>query len=256
MKRLSALILFFCLTIPAAASGQTAAPRQYESVKFRQTAVRHRATVSLSRSEDRPDIFVLKVKGQGDFYSFRDVTWTSEAELKREDSLWTTLGSRTTIRKKQGQMIVEYKKVYDYTAKKIRCLTIAPDGTITSEIKFPIKGKTCDDVTMFLFLEDFVHGKNIPPFRHFYLLTNEPHYYRTRVQLMGEENLALASGTARAFKLKLTAELGILDDILDRFARHTYVWYAARPPHVLLRYQGYEKGRGSAYIQTSLTSAP
>jgi len=256
MKKTFAFAVMFCLALPSVVSGQNMKQLEYESVKFRKTDVRHRLSYSLSRSKSKPDVFVLRKSGRGDFYKHRDVAWVSQAELKREDNLWTTLSSQTTIKDSTGYLVAVHEKIYDLPAKKIRCVSKGGDGKITSELIFPIKGKTCDDVTMFLFLEDFVQGRNIPPFRFFYLLTNEPHYYRTTIRLVGEETLALPTGPARALKLKLTAELGILDDILDRFSKHTYVWYQIGSPHSLIRYQGYEKGRGSAYIQTTLTSSP
>jgi len=256
MKKISAITFFLCLALTTTAGSQNLRKHDYESVKFRQNNIRNRLSFSLSQDKNRPDIFVLRKEGRGDFYKYRNVEWLSQAELIREDSLWTTLSSRTTIKDKAGKLIAVHEKIYDHPAKKIRCVTRGSDGTITSELKFPIKGRTCDDVTMFLFLEDFVHGRNIPPFRFFYLLTNEPHYYRTSVRLAGEENLALATGSIRTLKFKLTAELGIIDDLLDRFSRHTYVWYQIGAPYSLIRYQGYEKGRGSAYIQTTLTSKP
>jgi hypothetical protein len=127
------------------------------------------------------------------------------------------------------------------------------NGTTTKTAKFPIKGKTTDDVTLIYFLRAYVANRDDPDYKSYYLLTNEPKLYKCNIRVMGEEICQLPIGEKAAVKLKLTGDMGIIDDILDRFVPHTYVWYEPDPPYTWLQYQGLETSVSSTNVIISLS---
>ena len=105
---------------------------------------------------------------------------------------------------------------------------------------------------MAFFLKAYVKHRDEPGYKNFYLLTNEPKLYKVNFKLVATETLDLPIGKKRALKIKTTGDMGIVDDILDKYVPHTYFWYEDSPDLQWLQYQGLETSIDSAYVIASL----
>ena len=204
-------------------------------------------------SEGETPTYELLRNGSGDCDKYKKITWTNQAEMKEMDGFLYTQYSICGAKDKNGQPIITYKKVFDYEKKKIYWSALDSNGQVIKKATFPIKGKTTDDVTLIYFLKTYVANRNNDDYKVYYMLTNEPRLYKCKIRVMGEEMLELPLGNKKAIKLKLTGDMGIIDDILDKYVPHTYVWYEPEPPYHWLQYEGLETSISSANVIISLT---
>ena len=203
-------------------------------------------------SKDKHPHYELIRNGSGDCDKYEEITWTNKAEMKEVDGYLYTLYSTCSAKDKNGATIVTYKKVFDYDNNEILWSATDKDGKTIKTATFPIKGKTTDDVTLIYFLRTYAANRDDPNYKSYYLLTNEPKLYKCNIRMMGYETCKLPIGEKNAVKLKLTGDMGIVDDILDRFVPHTYVWYEPDPPYNWLQYQGLETSISSTNVIISL----
>ncbi|MBF0385468.1 MAG: hypothetical protein HQL27_06310 [Candidatus Omnitrophica bacterium] len=198
-------------------------------------------------------IFDFLRLGRGNFDKYKDILWETTAKLKEKDGFLNILNSSCAAKEPQGKTIVRYNKEFDYDKKIITWRQLDTDGKIIKEARFPIKGKTADDVTLMYFLKAYVANRNKPGYQNYYLLSNEPKLYKVNIKVIGTETLNLPIGKKKAIKLKLTGDMGIIDDILDKYVPHTYTWYEDAPPYEWLQYEGLETSMKSANIIAYVT---
>jgi hypothetical protein len=191
--------------------------------------------------------------GKGKCDKYQDITWETTARLKEKDGFLYLLTSSCVAKDPQGKIIVRYEKQFDYDKRIITWRQLDADGKIKKEARYPIKGKTTDDVTLIYFLKTYIANRNTPGYQTYYFLSNEPNLYKVNIKVMGHETLDLPIGTQKAIKLKLTGDMGIVDDILDKYVPHTYVWYEDAPPYEWLQYEGLETSMQSANVIAYVT---
>lgn len=191
--------------------------------------------------------------GKGKCDKYQDITWETTAQLKEKDGFLYLLNSSCTAKDSQGKTILRYNKEFDYDKKIIYWRQLDAEGNIKKESRFPIKGKTTDDVTLMYFLKTYAANRNTPGYQTYYFLSNEPRLYKVNIKIIGTESIDLPVGTKTAVKLKLTGDMGIIDDILDKYVPHTYVWYEDYPPYEWLKYEGLETSMQSANVIAYVT---
>lgn len=191
--------------------------------------------------------------GQGKCDKYQDITWETKAQLKEKDGFLYLLNSSCVAKDPQGKIILRYEKKFDYDKRIITWRQLDADGKIKKEARYPIKGKTTDDVTLMYFLKTYAANRNTPGYQTYYFLSNEPKLYKVNIKVLGSETLDLPIGAKRAIKLKLTGDMGIVDDILDKYVPHTYVWYEDAPPYEWLQYEGLETSMQSANVIAYVT---
>ena len=232
--------------------------RDYEKIKViyydaRSKEKRAELTYEISKENKNAPVYVLKRSGKGSCDKFVDMSWDTLAEITEKDDRLCVLNSKCSAHDKDGTMLLGYEKIFDYAKGKIYWTQFDKNGKTAKKVTFPIKGITTDDVTMAFFLKSYVKHINEPGYNNFYLLTNEPKLYKVNFKLMGIETLDLPIGKKRALKIKTTADMGIVDDILDKYVPHTYFWYEDSPSLQWLQYQGLETSMNSAYIKALIT---
>lgn len=191
--------------------------------------------------------------GKGKCDKYQDITWETTARLEEKEGFLYLLHSSCTAKDSQQNIILRYEKEFDYEKKIIFWRKLDAQGRIKKEARFPIKGKTTDDVTLMYFLKKYVANRNTPGYKNYYFLSNEPRLYKVNIKVIGTETLDLPIGTKTAVKLKLTGDMGIIDDILDKYVPHTYVWYEDIPPYEWLQYEGLETSMQSANVIAYVT---
>ncbi len=191
--------------------------------------------------------------GQGKCDKYQDIIWETTAQLNEKDGFLYLLNSSCTAKDAQGKTIVRYNKEFDYAKKIIYWRQLDSEGNIKKEARYPIKGKTTDDVTLMYFLKAYAANRNTPGYQTYYFLSNEPKLYKVNIKVIGTEMLDLPIGTKKAIKLKLTGDMGIVDDILDKYVPHTYVWYEDAPSFEWLQYEGLETSMQSANVVAYVT---
>lgn len=215
---------------------------------------RSELTYAFKRTESRGDLdFEFYRIGQGKCDKYQDITWETTAQLKEKDGFLYLLNSSCLAKDPQGKTILRYNKEFDYDKKIITWRQLDAAGNVKKEARFPIKGKTTDDVTLIYFLKRYAANRNSPGYQTYYFLSNEPKLYKVNIRVMGTETLDLPIGTKKAIKLKLTGDMGIIDDILDKYVPHTYVWYEDAPPYQWLQYEGLETSMQSANVIAFVT---
>jgi hypothetical protein len=210
-----------------------------------------RTTITLKHKRPHPETHVFAhKKGRGKIYNYTDAQWDMTAEMKIDGEFIKPLTTRTVIKDPQGRVLEKTVKSFDYASQQIVWEYYGQDDVLKKKKIFPIKGRTCDDVTLIYFLKPYLSEARRGKGNFFYLLTNEPQLFKTNITYFEDASLTLPWGTVPAVKLKLTGDVGIIDDILDKYVPHTYVWYRPAPPFEWLKYQGLEKNFRSRYIET------
>ncbi|UCD15235.1 MAG: hypothetical protein JSV34_05825 [Candidatus Omnitrophota bacterium] len=198
-------------------------------------------------------IYKLEKKGEGACDKYGEIFWKQNAVMEEIDGFLYTQESNCAIKDAKGKLLTRYERRYDYLNKKIYWRQFNENNTLIKEAVFPIKGKTCDDITLPFFLKPYVAHRGEKRYRSYYLLSNEPKLYKVIILPQGEEKLSLPLGEIKAVKLKLRSDISIIDDVLDRFVPQTFIWYSSTEPYVWLKYEGLETGFPSAYVTTILT---
>lgn len=196
--------------------------------------------------------YVITQKGTGAIDEFSSASWTTRSWCRLSEGFLQTHTSETEIFDESGQPLKKYQKKYDYQDKIIIwSVEEFPSGKTTRKA-FPLKGQTCDNTTLIFFVHSFIPHEHHRNQQAFYLLTDEPKMYKVNLRFLKKEKIQLSRKIWEALKIKLTADLGILDDVLDQFVKPTYIWYEAQHPYRWLQYQGFEKGAHSPYIISTL----
>jgi hypothetical protein len=253
------VIVSLCIAVSGNAQGESKAfMPEYERghvTCIEKKSLQQRSNISFALRQIKKDnkiLYKLTRQGRGDYDTYKTVDWTMEAEMEENEGFLYTLYSKLVIKNKEEKVMISYGKRYDYDAGQIYWSAFDANGQQIQQQTFPVKGRTADDVTMIHFLKPFVARRNEEAHRMFYLLTNEPKLYKTKIKVIGSEIVQSPFGETRAVKLKLTADVGILDDVLDKFVPPTFIWYTEEKPYVWLKYQGFESGALSPYIIANL----
>lgn len=259
MKLLILSFLLFCFPSICAAqelsnafmhnseSGETA----YYDAKTSRERSRLKYTIKKASEKDKA-IYELTVEGSGSYGKFQRAAWRQESRMEEKNGLLFILNTSCRASDKDGNIIALNEKAFDYENKKIYWRSKNPDGSLIKELVFPLKEKTTDDISLIYFLKPFAARHNEAGFREFYLITNEPRMYKTKIKFIHEEKFKIDSAEKKAIKLKLTGDIGIIDDILDRYVPHTYIWYEEEKPFDWLQYEGFETSINSAYVRASI----
>lgn len=256
IKKISFLFIIFFLNVTLVLSSQElSSPFMADSLSLEVHSLEYKTSKELSRTSIdvkkdpslAQNIFTVTKNGQGRIDKYENASWTITAHLRNQHGFLETLDSVCHIKNKKGHTLAIYKKLYDYKKNIITWESYDKNETLKNKKDFPLKGKTCDDTTLIFFLKAFMPNINQEE-QFFYLLTNEPKLFKTKITFIGKEKLNLPGGEIEASKIKLTADIGILDDVLDRFVPKTYLWYSTTPPYHWLQYQGFEKDAKSAYV--------
>ncbi|NQT22265.1 MAG: hypothetical protein HQ579_02385 [Candidatus Omnitrophica bacterium] len=256
------LLMIFVLIMPATTcSGEVSDALMDESKTIKgiyvyKSTLKPRSAFSSSTekfSRDGKVFYKITEQGRGDYDKYENVTWKSDAEVEEKESLLYVIYSLQIIRDKDENILVKHEKRFDYDKKKI-CYTASDgEGKILMKRRFPIKGKTTDNITMMHFLERFVAHRNEKAYRNFYLISNEPKFYRINIKVMESEELELPIGRIKAIKLRLIPDMGLLTGLAGLFIPPTFVWYTEEPPYSWLQYEGLETSLGSMHIVASIS---
>jgi hypothetical protein len=212
---------------------------------------RYRVHTTLWPIPDKPNAWILNSRGEGRFHIYDNVNWQSTTELLVQDGHLLPVLAQWDIYQKNN-LVERWTHSYDFLKGKIKFSLTMPLEGVHKNFVFPIKGLTTDYTSLALFLEAVVPAVNSDQQYSFYLLTSEPRLYRVNMKYIKEEELRLPSGARQAIKFRLVADMGFLDDMLDRFVSPTFIWYDAAPPHHWLKYQGMETGEGSTVIEAEV----
>lgn len=210
------------------------------------------ARASFSIKKEANDRYVLFLEGEGSYDQYADVEWTSEADILQKGVFLHPLKSSTVIRDKTGNTLIEYSKRFDFGNKEILFSKIDGQGNVIQKKKFPLKGQTCDDITLIHCVKPFAAGMAQKENDRFYLLSNEPRLYRIIITDWGEETLDLPVGRIPSVKIQLMADLGPLTRMAARTVPDTYVWYTNYYPYYWVQYEGLETDPESTHLKIEL----
>ena len=76
--------------------------------------------------------------GEGSYDEFDDVIWDVNAEMEEREEFLYPLFSDRTIKDKQGNVLVEYQRRYDYQKGKINFTKIDGSGKVLKKLIFPV----------------------------------------------------------------------------------------------------------------------
>lgn len=215
---------------------------------------RSQVSVVLKKISDKPtQTYQLEKKGKGAYGKYEEVSWLQNALMEEKNGQLYTKQSSCILKNKDQEIIFRYSKDYDYQNGKIYWRKLNGQGKLIKKVNFPIKGKTCDDITLPFFLKKYVANLGDKNYRYYYFLSNEPKLYKTIIFPKGEEELDLEIGKINAIKIQLRGDMGIVDDLLDKFVPQTFVWYSKNPPYIFLKYQGLETGFPSDHVTATVT---
>jgi hypothetical protein len=214
------------------------------------------ATIEKVRTWRKGPLLRMVKRGKGHFDRFKNVNLITEIVFHIEDDFVIIHRSSTLLLDDSGKILASFEKFYDYIIKEATWRRTDGERNILDEQTFSFDGKICDEESLIVFLPPFLKNPQKPSPPYFYLLTNEPHLYKTRLDWKGEEHLLFPRGNIPALKVKLTGEVGVLDNILDRFVPATFIWFRQSPPHDWLQYQGFESNYRSAYVRSFIEDPP
>lgn len=249
------LVPMFILTILStpvvAAEKSVFSGHRTEAVYQDHTSGQERSRVSLRVEPKGPgaaDEVVLRQNGEGAYGTYTDVRWEIESVLRFTDGALRPVSKVHKIFDRQGMLLSRLSNDYDYAQKVISLTFEDPQKDTRKNFTFPIKGLTIDYSTLSLFLESF--AKDVGPGnpKTFYLLTAEPELYKVNIKYVTDEILDLPFGQVSAVKVRLIADMGILDDVFDRLVPPTFMWFEKSPAHRWLKYEGLETGKRSTRV--------
>ncbi len=198
------------------------------------------------------DSFTAQKKGRGAFDHFELVDWLAEATGTIKDRRLIQKKSLCVIKDLEGNTLYQAQKDFDYEKKKITIKIDDRRNPKRARVKnytFPIKGPTIDEICLTNFVKSFIPYLNEKNNQSFYLITFEPALYKVLVKQQGQETITLPSGRSYdCVKIRLIADMGILDNVFDQYVPATFVWYQRTYPFQWVQYQGLETGRHSTNI--------
>jgi hypothetical protein len=197
------------------------------------------------------DRYLLKKSGQGDYGTFRDVNWeiTSEAELR--EGLLCPLRTVWVIRDKGNRAVLAGKNEYDDRRKSVHIVIRDAAGEVTKQLIVTQEPAVTDFATSAYFLIPFIDDLQTGKTIRYHMISSEPAMYKLKAEFAGEDTVMAAAQELQAIKVRITPDMGLMGTMLDKFLPETYLWYSKTVPHVLLKYEGLESGKGSAHIITT-----
>lgn len=263
MKNLIKLALIVCFLNAGVCTGEEAIPKAFiaddagEIVYLDKKTSEPRSRISFSikqTSKDGHKRYEYTSHGKGDYGKYKNVTWDITAEIEAKDDFLYPLYSRRIIKNEKSDIIVEQKKRFDYSRRKIYATVSDGSGRVLKSKIFPIKGRTIDSAAMGYFLRTFAAHRNDKAYNSFYVVSNDANLYRLNIKNMGPEVVETPLGKIETIKLKLTPDLGLLTAIAGFIAPETFVWLERQTPHAWIKYDGLETNLGSKHI-TAIISA-
>ena len=259
MKRPTKITFVLCLALllaKAAAFAESAPWQDFEQsgnaaiLAFPEKSPRSSSHFSFLIDQNH---FEIKKSGHGAFHRFQNVNWSVEASGKIQDNFLRQEASLCVIKDADDTLLYRAQKTFDYEKNKI-FITIreAKDQKKFHEKKYvyPLKGYTIDEPCLIHFIKAFIPHLNEKEYRYFYLITFEPALYKVLVKPQGQESVELGGKKYDCVKIRLIADMGILDNIFDKYVPATFVWYDHAYPYTWIQYQGLEAGKHSANILT------
>ncbi|MDP8266559.1 MAG: hypothetical protein P9M07_06405 [Candidatus Aceula meridiana] len=256
MKKISSIIsiILALLVFPVKSFGQYTFP---EHEIYQQTTIEKKTGIFLSRlsvnfkkiSDNR---YLLIKSGKGSYGKFRDVAWTIESETELNQNVLSPVYTAFTISDKNGKNINACKKEYDYNKKVIRITEKNANNKITEKSTLPLKTRTTDYATLIYFLRPFINDLIARKTISFNFLSSEPGLYKLKARFVKEDKLLIGSEEIETIKITIRPDMGAFNLILDRFVPPTLLWYTKESPHVWVKYEGLESGRGSTHIITTV----
>ncbi len=261
MKRVAFLFLSFCCG--ACAAYATERPGSfmpgYETAEVRcldKKDGKQRSTMSYELKRQARDAgihYVLVTEGTGDWHTFRNVTFSGTTAMEERNGYLYPEETRFLVKERSGDPVISYHIDFDYDAQRIYWTSQGPDGKVIKQATYPLKGITTDPASMFHFLRPFAAKASEGAYESFYLLTFEPALYRVLIRQVPFQKDEARFEATQCMKLKFTADMGIVDNVLDRYVLHTYMWFEAAPPYDWLQYEGMETGMHSANVIAFVT---
>lgn len=250
---LTVLLVFHILLTSYSARAEEAtaipSPKPSKILFYNATGTIRAESVLTSKElkQDQKTIYHVTQVNHGDYDKYQNVSWIIESFSERmPDESLRPLRTLCTVMGQDGKTVSHQENHFDYEDNIIR--VILKDSVATKNYTYPIKGKTADYATLKKFLQSYIGHLDEPNYKNFYLLTSEPKLYKVNIKLVAKETLKSPFGELPALKLRLIADMSILDDVFDRYVPATYIWYEEQPPHRWLKYQGMETGYRSAVI--------
>lgn len=192
----------------------------------------------------------LSERGQGVYSPFtQQVRWTVEAwwqagppfQPSRVEKHFTDL---------QGNLLLSRKAVFDWKAG--RASVEVRRGSQKAEVEtIPVSPGTWTPEGMAIALRqmDFTSDGTLKA----RLLSDEPKVYEVRFKKVGRETVDTPEGPVECYKLRMEADLGVMS-LFKFLIPDTYFWFAVAPPHMWVRYQGLESGRGTPQVTRKMAS--
>jgi len=244
----------FLVLLPAVSFGQqTWQPKEEKGkviyIDKKTGALRSKAEFSQKITHN--GIIYIDEKAKGDYDRYKDIIWNIKAECREKYGILMPIDTVKTIKNKSGNIIVKYKKKFDYKHKRIHYTKSNEKGIALKRV-YPIKGKICDETTLTNFLKVFAANLGNKSYRQFYLITSEPKLYRITLKNLGQEKIKFKGREITAVKLRLIPNFGLLTGITKVLIPPTFVWYTTKAPYVNLGYQGLERGLGSKIVRVEL----
>jgi len=257
MKNFLIGLVFF--TLAQGAYAQTFMPAKESGeelcVNKKDSKVRCQRTFTSERIiQDGKTIYKIDLTAAGDYDKYTDVRLHFTSQMEEKDGFLATLRSTQSISDKNGVLIIEHRKEYDYGKKKVYYSAVDKDGKVIAKKTFPIKGRIVDDVGLGFFLKTVAAHIDNKEYRRFYLLSSEPELYGIDVKKIAEEDFVLPTGKVPAIKLRLIPDFGVLTGVTGLLVPPTYFWFSKTPPYDDLAYEGLETGLGSACVVIKATA--
>lgn len=236
------IIVFFCAIFATRTYAEEYTARYFDAKSNQERSILTYKADDILLAE-KPVIYVTQ-QGRGAFDRFNDVQWMIKSQIETE----RFLPLQTVGRIQSAKDETLYESTFELNLAEDLINVIIHDKGKVSQFTLPLKEPFCDYADLNLFLQQRMARWDFASVEHFYLLTISGKMYKVNMKFVTKENLKIGDKKIPAVKVRLIADMGILDDVFDRFVPPTFVWFAADPPHHWLKYQGMETTADSAYV--------
>lgn len=192
----------------------------------------------------------LTEQGQGVLSPFhKKVQWDVRATWLSQPELHPRQVERI-IASPEGERLETVRLSLDWNGKTARFERIGANGKKEQKtLKIPSDTWTPEGLAVVLRTMDFAPGKSVRA----HLLTYEPKVYDVRFKVTGRETLTTPNGPVECYRVAMNVDLGFAN-LFKFFIPDTTFWFAVAEPHMWVRYQGLESGRGTPVIVRQMTS--
>jgi hypothetical protein len=182
--------------------------------------------------------------GRGLYSPFKErVQWSLESIWIADGSFFPLRFERTITDSKGTRLAVE-RKNFDQTKGTLRFERQGQTGAAEiKDLAAPSDSLAIEGIAGILRFFPFGENRSLKA----HLLTNEPEMYDVTLEPRGTERLRTPGGDLDCFKIEVVPHLGLLN-ILKPFFPKTYFWFTVTAPHLWVRYEGFENGRGTPEI--------